>query len=342
VDERNNCPTDPNWVKTLRPGWQAERRENLHQAVRFGLPPEIEDLVCDGWTAINGALAQHTGRFLRGEITQETLDAARELEDYRYQEKLRLRVADAVHDPEKREKLKAWYRFNCKRPTFNDDYLDTFNRENVSLIDVSDTRGVERITENGFVAGGVGYEVECIIFASGFEITSSMKRRLGIETITGRDGRSLYDYWKDGFRTFHGHMSDGFPNQFFTGYTQGAVDANLTLMLDHQTEHLAYIISETLRRGAATVEPTSEAVEYWQGVMRRHRQKNDAFLAECTPGYYNNEGGAVKRSHVGESFAPGVAAFNTMLRSWRDNGDLAGLSLDGIAAPPPSDQEVAG
>lgn len=337
VDVRNNKPTDPEWFKSLQPGWQAERRENLHQAVRFGLPPDVEDLVCDGWTAINGALAKHMSRYLRGEITEAELEDARELEDYRYQEKLRRRVDATVDDPDRREKLKAWYRFNCKRPCFNDDYLATFNRDNVSLIDVSDTRGVERITEHGFVAGGVEHEVDCIIYASGFEVTSSMKRRLGMEIVEGRDGRSLFDHWKDGFRTFHGYMADGFPNQFFTGYTQGAVAANLTLMLDHQTHHIAYIIGETLKRGAATVEPTFEAVEYWQAVMRKHRFTNEKFFAECTPGYYNNEGGAVKRSYVGEVYAPGIAAFNALLQAWRDKSDLGGLALDGIAAPAPED-----
>jgi cyclohexanone monooxygenase len=336
VDARDNRPTDPEWVKTLRPGWQAERRDNLHQAVRFGLPDGVEDLVCDGWTAINGALAKHVTRHARGEISAGELEAARELEDYRYQEKLRRRVDAAVNNPDTRERLKAWYRFNCKRPTFNDDYLDTFNRDNVSLIDVSGTRGVERITERGFVANGTEYEVDCIIYASGFEVTSSMKRRLGIEQIEGRGGRSLYDYWRDGFRTFFGFMSDGFPNQFFTGYTQGAVAANLTLMLDHQTQHIAHIIAATLARGASTVEATGAAVEYWQEEMRAHRASNDAFLAECTPGYYNNEAGAVKRSHVGESYAPGIAAFNALLQAWRGKGDLGGLAFDGLAAPAPT------
>ena len=342
VDVRNNRPTDPEWVKTLKPGWQAERRENMLQAVRFGLPPGVEDLVCDGWTAITGALASHMSRYARGEITAEELEAARELEDYRYQEKIRRRVDATVRDPATREALKAWYRFNCKRPTYNDDYLDTFNRDNVSLIDVSGTRGVERITENGFVAGGVEREVDCIVFASGFEVTSSMKRRLGIEVVEGRGGRSLYDHWKGGFRTFHGYMSDGFPNQFFTGFTQGAVSVNLTLMLDHQTQHIAYIVASALKRGAATVEPTVEAVEYWQSVMREHRVSNDDFLMECTPGYYNNEGGAVRRSHVGDSYAPGVAAFNALLKAWRDRGDLAGLALDGVAAPPPRHERQQG
>ena len=69
-----------------------------------------------------------------------------------------------------------------------------------TLIDVSDTQGVERITENGFVANGVEYEVDCMIFASGFEVTSDLDRRWGIDVIEGRDGRSIYDHWRDGPR----------------------------------------------------------------------------------------------------------------------------------------------
>jgi len=295
---------------------------------RYGLPPGVEEPVCDGWTEINAALSAELGAFIRGELSQAELDAAREVADYRYQEKVRRRVETTVRNPDTVEKLKAWYRFNCKRPTFNDEYLDTFNLPNVTLLDVSDTQGVERITETGIVANGVEYPVDCIIYASGFEITSEMRRRLGIEVIEGRGGRSLFDYWGDGFRTFHGWISDGFPNQFFTGYTQGAVAANLTLMLDYQTQHIAHVIAQTRKRGALTVEATLEAVEHWQEVMRDHRVRNDKFLSECTPGYYNNEGGAVKRSHLGESYAPGVAAFTALLEGWRDQGDLWGLKLE--------------
>ena len=99
----------------------------------------------------------------------------------------------------------------------------TFNRPNVTLVDVSESKGVERITENAVVEGGVEYEVDCIIYASGFEITTEISRRYAIEVIEGRNGVSLFDHWRDSYKTLHGMTSRGFPNQFYTGFIQGGV-----------------------------------------------------------------------------------------------------------------------
>lgn len=126
-------------------------------------------------------------------------------------QRLRDRVDTVVEDERTARALKPYYRFLCKRPCFNDAYLPTFNRPNVTLVDVSDTKGVERITENGIIAHGVEHEVDCVIFASGFEITTDLDRRFGIRPFAGRDGLSLYDHWAKGYRTLHGVMSHGFP-----------------------------------------------------------------------------------------------------------------------------------
>ena len=144
----------------------------------------------------------------------------------------------------------------CKRPCSNDDYLPTFNQPNVTLVDVSSSKGVERATAKGLVANGVEYEVDCIIYASGFEITTEISRRYSIDTIEGRDGLSLFDYWRDGYRTLHGMTSRGFPNQFFTGFTQVGISANIAANYELQGQHIAYIIAEALARGATTVEPS--------------------------------------------------------------------------------------
>jgi len=328
VDERGNRPTDPEWARSLQPGWQRERQANFNAVLNEGLPPGVEDQVCDGFTEINRALNDKIAAAARGEISADELNRLREIENFRYMEKVRRRVDRIVQDKETAEKLKAWYKFGCKRPTFNDDYLPTFNRPNVTLIDVSGTQGVERITERGFVADGVEYEVDCIIFASGFEITTEMKRRLGIETIEGRNGLSLYEHWKEGFKTFHGFTTPGFPNQFFTGFTQVGVNANLTTMLYDQLTHICYIIAETMRRGARVVEATREAQESWAKTMREAGYNTAELLADCTPGYYNNEGGKQKRSHLGDVYAAGIYAFNAMLEDWRNKGDMQGLRLE--------------
>ena len=249
-------------------------------------------------------------------------------------ERLRRRVGAIVEDAATAEALKPFYRFLCKRPCSNDDYLATFNLPNVTLVDVSSSKGVERATEKGLLANGTEYEVDCIIYASGFEITTEISRRYSMETIEGRDGRSLFDHWHDGYTTLHGMTTRGFPNQFHTGFTQVGISANIAANYELQGEHIAYVIAEALARGTATVEPTQQAQDQWCATVRETAIDNSAFDAECTPGYYNNEGGGAGaaagegiRSHLGEPYAPGFYAFEDLLREWRDKGDLEGLDL---------------
>ena len=151
----------------------------------------------------------------------------------------------------------------CKRPTSSEQYLASFNRPNVTLVDVSASKGVERLTEKGIVADGVEYEVDCVIFASGFEISTEISRRYAIDSITGRDGLSLFEYWQDNYKTLHGMTSRGFPNQFFMGFIQGGVSANTTAMFEQQAKHIAYIIAEAQNRGATTVEPSQDGQDNW-------------------------------------------------------------------------------
>ena len=327
VDIRGNVPTPPDFAAALRPGWQRERQANLHHATFSGFPVGLVDQVCDGWTEINrnvaAILETEDGRAL----TPDEVLALREREDYRYQERVRRRVDEIVEDGATAEKLKAWYRYLCKRPTFNDEYLPAFNRDNVTLIDVSGSQGVERITESGFVADGVEHPVDCIIFASGFEITTEMKRRIGIPVLEGRGGLSLYEHWKDGFRTLHGMTTHGFPNIFFMGFIQGGVSVNVSVMYDYQAQHIAHVIRATRDRGATTVEPTQEAQDRWVRTMRETEVSMQDFFMSCTPGYYNNEGSSTFRSHLGEQYGPGFYAFQELLADWRDSDELEGLRL---------------
>ncbi|KUI28868.1 monooxygenase [Mycobacterium sp. IS-1496] len=331
VDERNNAPTDPEWVKSLQPGWQKERQRNFHAWTFEGMAPGQPDLVCDFWTEIGRNTAARVMALEDpASLTPEQFMAIREEEDYKLMERLRRRIDALVDDPETAEALKPFYRFLCKRPLSNDEYLPAFNRPNVTLVDVSDSKGVEKVTEKGLVAGGVEYEVDCIIYASGFEITTDISRRYSIDAIEGRDGLSLYDYWRDGYKTLHGMTSRGFPNQFFTGFTQVGISANIAANYELQGEHIAYVIAQALERGAEVVEPTEDAQEAWCRTVKDTAVDNSAFDASCTPGYYNNEGGGGGegiRSHLGEPYGPGFYAFGDLLASWREKGDLDGLQL---------------
>jgi cyclohexanone monooxygenase len=327
VDFRGNKPTDPEWAKSLQPGWQRERRENF-SAIVTGQPFEV-DLVNDAWTDIFRNLqtmAPLNGKSADG-LPSDVQELA-EIADFQKMNQIRARVDQAVADSATAEALKPWYRQFCKRPTFNDEYLEAFNRPNVTLVDTSESHGVERITETGVVANGALYEVDCIIFATGFEIGTSLKRRIDFD-IVGEAGRSLFDYWSEGMRTLHGHSTRGFPNWFFVGIGQNGLSVNMTFMFDEQARHIAYIIRRARDHGALTVQPTAEAEDAWVAEIRRLSVMNHDFLEACTPGYYNSEGkfdqavGTIAR----ETYAPGASVFNALLETWREKGDLEGLEL---------------
>ncbi len=332
VDERANTPTDAEWAASLQPGWQEERKRNFHNwspfvGVVFGEP----DLVCDFWTELGRNM---TARIAASEdpasLGIEQIMAIREEEDFKIMERLRRRIAGIVDDPATAETLKPYYRFMCKRPCSSEEYLGAFNRPNVTLVDVSESKGVERLTENGIVADGVEYQVDCVIFASGFEISTEISRRYAVDTIEGRDGLSLFEYWQDSYKTLHGMTSRGFPNMFFTGFIQGGVSANTTAMFEQQAKHIAYILAEAQNRGATTVEPGQEGQDAWVRTVRELAIDNSAFELSCTPGYYNNEGrGAAvgNGSFLGDFYSPGFYAFDDLLAEWRDKGDLDGLVL---------------
>lgn len=329
VDVRGDMSVPPEWTNNQEPGWQAARRRN-YQAATFGqFGPDDTDLICDNWTEVSRNMAAKIKEMGSPELSAEEFMSLREQTDYEVMERLRERAENIVEDPQTAEALKPYYRFLCKRPAFSDDYLPTFNRDNVTLIDVSENRGIDRITENGVVANGTEYEADCIIYASGFEITSSFKRRFGIDAIEGRGGLSLYDHWAHGFRTLHGMTSHGFPNMMFTGFTQAGISVNVSDMYEQQSEHIAYIIAQALDRGAKVIEPTQQAEEGWVRHMQETANSRADFMLECTPGYYNNEGDSTGKPSIGESYGPGFYAFGEVIAEWRKAGTMEGLELSG-------------
>jgi cyclohexanone monooxygenase len=332
IDERDNPPTDPAWVKSLKPGWQAERIANFHKAAQEFLPPGEPDLVCDIWTEISRNLAAELIEEGLPQLTPEEFTARRDMVDYQVMERMRRRVDATVKDKKTAEALKPWFRFMCKRPLSNNEYYPTFNLPNVTLIDVSATQGVEAMTERGFVADGVEYEVDCMIFASGFEVTSDLERRWGIPVVEGRGEISIYDHWRDGAQTIHGVMTDRFPNLFYTGYVQGATNGSTTEQFGRQCEHIAYILTETLKRGGAAVEPSRAAVDAYCAHMRANELDMSGFLGDCTPGYFNNDGEAKPKWALFRGYVAGWNAFVKMLADWRAKGDMAGLSISPPAA----------
>ncbi len=334
VDTRRNSETDQEWVKTLKPGWQEARRSNFHRGANERYLPGEEDMIVDIWTEVNRNL---TAKFNHDDNypDMEGYAQERDLMDFQVMERLRRRVGSIVEDKATAEKLKPYYRYQCKRPTSNDNYYQTFNRPNVHLIDVSESQGVERLTEKGFVANGIEYEVDCMIFASGYEVTSDLDRRWGFEAFEGRNGLSMYDNWAGGYQTMHGVMTNGFPNMYIVGLNQGGLNSTLTKNFEEQSKHISYIISETKRRGATTVEPTKAAQDAYIQHLRDTEVDRTEWIRECTPSYFNNEGkpdvdenGNEKyRFYLGEIYGPGWDAFVKLLEDWRETGEVKGLEF---------------
>ncbi len=332
VDERMNKPTDPEWVKTLTPGWQKRRMDFFNAAVNFtdlSHGGKIEpDQVGDGWTDIDryrrelGAL-----KFDPTASIEEREHLMIELADFRKMNQIRARVDAVVKDKTTAEALKPWYRLFCKRPTFNDEYLPTFNRPNVTLVDTRG-RGVERITQNGLMFDGVEYEVDCIIFATGFEVGTAYTRRAGFE-VYGRGGKSLTEHWSGGPKTLHGFYSSRFPNLFHMGITQNTVTANFPHMLQDQARHITEVVQHAKRSESRVIEPSDEAEAQWCETIERTESKNRDYQLECTPGYYNNEGQLDKGpGFVGGLYGGGPIEFQKIVDEWLSNGEMKGLKFD--------------
>lgn len=323
IDVRNDRQTDPDWAKALEPGWQQKRMDNFNALVS-GVPQDV-DLVSDGWTDIIGkflTLMRKQNEAGASVDLGETLQLA----DFKKMEQIRARVDAIVRDQKKAAALKPYYNQFCKRPCFHDQYLDTFNRPNVHLID-TDGKGVERITEHGVVANGKEYEIDCLIYATGFEVGTDYTRRSGYQ-LYGRGGISLSDKWKDGVSTLHGMHSRGFPNVFIMSNSQSGFTANYPHMLNEQSKHLAYIIQECLARQVRVVEAGQDAEDAWVQTIISSAIMRQKFQEECTPGYYNNEGKPSALAARNGFYGHGPIAFAKLLEEWRGEGTLKGLELN--------------
>ena len=321
VSPRNQRDTDPAWFARMssRPGWQQRRTENFCETVNGRQPGE--DMVRDGWT--------HLFREDLRRVPADEEDAHYlELLNLKKMDEIRERISNIVRDPETAERLKPWYKVGCKRPCFHDEYLPTFNRENVTLVD-TDGRGVESVSPGAVVANGREYPVDVLVFASGFELLTFYTHRLGFDP-KGADGVSLSDAWAKGPSTLFGIISRGFPNMFMNSPIQGGQDTNFAFTLTQTGKQIAYVISESLKRGAQHVEPSEQAQRDWFDVISGTLLYYGLYLADCTPGYYTNEGAPAGEYEMRIGAYMGTACeWLRILERWRKTGDLAGLELRG-------------
>jgi len=323
VDVRANRPTDPEWARSLAPGWHQQRMDNFQILTAGGY--QQEDLVNDGWTDIIRKLLSLMLSNDKPDLSPEAIARTMELADFQKMEEIRARVDRVVADPATAEALKPWYRQFCKRPCFHDEYLQTFNRPNVTLVDTAG-RGVERITEKGVVVGGREYEVDCLIFATGFEVGTDYSRRAGYDLV-GSGGQTLTEKWSAGIRTLHGIHIHGFPNCFMMSIAQSGFTVNFPHMINEQAKHIAYVISCALARGIQRLEVSTEAEAEWVDAVVQHAGMTLEFSQNCTPGYYNNEGQPSEASRQNGFYFGGPTEFVKILEDWRADGSLKGLEL---------------
>ncbi|HEX3917697.1 MAG TPA: NAD(P)/FAD-dependent oxidoreductase [Caulobacteraceae bacterium] len=326
VDVRANAPIDPAWFSSIAtPGWQKRWLENFTANQSGGWADE--DLVMDGWTDLSRRIRSKIMTLPEAERTPQGMMAAFEDSDFEKMEEIRARVDAIVADHETAQGLKAWYRQLCKRPCFHDAYLQAFNEPGAHLIH-TDGQGVERITETGLVAGGKAYEVDCIIYASGFEVGTEYKRRAGFD-VTGKDGVKLSQAWGEGMRSKHGIHVHGFPNAFFVQPTQGAnLISNVPHNLTEAGQTIAAIIRHGLDTGVKEIEVTQAAQDEWVALLLTGMGRMMMGSADCTPGYYNNEGrpmGEAARYNVG--YPAGASAYFQYIDGWRTSGAFDGLEF---------------
>ena len=329
IDVRNNHEIDPEWFDTLEPGWQQEWMMNFTILQTGGFADE--DLVKDGWTDISQRIRD---RVLAdaGDFSPAAFQRAFHASDDEKMEEIRARVSAIVDDPDTAEALKPWYRQLCKRPCFHDEYLDAYNEPNAFLID-TDGAGVESITPTGVVVAGVEYEVDCIIYASGFEVGTEWTRRTGFD-VSGVDGLPLSDHWSDGMRSLHGLQMHGFPNAFVVGASQAA---NLISNIPHNLVEAGATIAAMIAHAEATesdeIEPTAEAEQAWLDLLLAG-QRTFGGAADCTPGYYNNEGQPEGRAILDAlAYPEGPVAYFNYITAWRESGDFEGVDFRAAANP---------
>ena len=317
IDSRGNGPTDVEWWNSLSEGWQVDRQRNFDLVLEGKSPDRI--LTKDQW-------AEVWGRPDPRSMSPEDAAQAMEALDYQQMERIRQRIADIVVDQETAARLMPYYGRFCKRPCYSDDYLQAFRRPNVMLVD-TDGQGPTRISEGAVHFGGTAYEVDCVIYATGFESFAKSPSQSGRYNVIGRDGMTLDDKWGgEKFESLHGLYANGFPNLFVLGSSrQSATTFNLPYRMLIQADHVVKVITALVDEGVTSMEVRREAELDWGALQESLRGSTDITKAtlDCTPGYYNNEGhldGGIPV--VAAGYPEGTIAFSQQLKSWLEGGGI--------------------
>ncbi|KAJ5747632.1 uncharacterized protein N7511_009328 [Penicillium nucicola] len=343
VDHRGQRSTDPEWweseIQSEPQGWQRRRMENFNAFTCNQQPPPKTNMVADGWTEIP-SFSVLIGS--KQALDPDYFHHMQEVDRTR-QQRIRGRVHDIVQASASASALAPWYPGWCKRPTFHDDYLPSFNKPNVKLVDIRD-HGISHFTPKGLVADSIEYELDAVIFSTGFTVAAtrvSPGSRANI-SVVGRHGLTMEDKWKNNLATLHGVMTRDLPNLFFPGTSQAGGCANMTYSLDQSATHVAYILSKAKENAGAQcpvmskviIEPTAEAEENWamQVVSRAAALRG---IAGCTPGYLNGYGKIGQSGNAEDLkkmvrmaiWGEGIASYVEYIEAWREEEKLDGVDL---------------
>ncbi len=325
VGPRNNRDTDPEWAASLKPGWAFEREENFTANISGRMPEP--DLIDDGWTHI------HRRNGAERADSPDDLALAAELADFERMDEVRAGIEEIVKDKATAEALKPWFGHMCKRPCFHDEYLPTFNRPNVTLVDTKGA-GVDRISENGVVVEGREYELDLLIFSTGFEVTTDYTRRMGFDPV-GPGGLTFGEHIANGLETIHGLVGRKFPNLFTISTLQGGAMPNYVTCAHEDAINIAHILRWAIDKGATTLQPTQRAAEDWAATIEGSLGPFIEYNAKCTPSYYNNELAATDENGQPKAWMPRNSVYGgpcdeflAFLREWRaSNGEERDLEI---------------
>ena len=284
------------WSK--EPNWAKSRRERLARISSGRTALKGNDDYLSGKVADVRERRTYDRQLSPEEMIERQLNT-----NFRIMEQIRARVDAIVKDPKTAAALKPYYAYGCKRPTFHDEYLPTFNLPHVTLVDTAPT-GVTKINANGVVHNGVEYALDVLIYATGFQWMGAGSFNM----IVGKDGRTLRGKWaEEGVRTFLGLHSNGFPNLFIlSGPQSGGGQFNFTRTMEGQTDYVAWLLTTMRERGARFVDVRRES-EIAYAEHCREADLRTRPLRDCLS-YYNGDGNA----------QPGSLAYHGGPRKWHE------------------------
>lgn len=239
-------------VKRIRESFFGQEHYFIPKSVLETTPEEREREFDRMWDA--GGFAFWLANYQDMFFSQEANDL---IADY-----LKRKIRNTVKDPVVAEKLiPKGHPYGTKRQPLDTNYYETFNKDNVLLVDAATDGGIEEITEKGIRAGGKDYEFDIIVFATGFDAMTGPLKALNLK---GRGGRTLDEVWADGPHTYLGVSIAGFPNLFtITGPQSPSVLTNMPVAIEQHVEWISDCIDHLRNSGSTRIEATPDAQEQW-------------------------------------------------------------------------------